>query len=87
MTLVQSLLIMLVGMSLIGMSCFFGERLNSQCNKLRSELYNIKWYDQSTRFKKKVLIMQIMMNREIELRTIQFSMDRENLYKVQLQIF
>lgn len=82
----QSLMIVLYAISLNSAVFWFSERMNTQHEQLRDAIYNCKWYEQSKSFKKKILIMQLIMNRDIKLKTIKFTMDRKNLYGVSIAI-
>jgi hypothetical protein len=80
--LLESAIICFATSNLTSMICIFGQKLSTQSSILRDEIYNCKWYEQNRSFKKKMIIIQSMMNRDVKLKTIKFTMNRENLYQV-----
>lgn len=66
----------------IWLLCLFGQRLTSQFDELLELSYDCLWYEQSTSFKKKLLLMRTVCIKQMKLKTIVFPLSFESFYKV-----
>lgn len=73
---------MFMANNLIWLLCYFGQQVTSESEKLFEAIYECQWYEQSPNFKKKLMIMQTVCAQQINLKTVKFTLNRENFYKV-----
>lgn len=71
-----------IGLFQFGTLCFFGQWLTSKSEDLLDASYDCKWYNQSKSFKKTLMILRIVCQREIQIGTVRMNFSNALFYQV-----
>jgi 7tm Odorant receptor len=66
--------------------CYFGERLPSASEEIMNASFENNWMDQPPSFKRSLLIIRQMAQKELKITAGEITLNRENFYKVRTLI-
>lgn len=66
----------------IGTVCFIGEWLRTKSIELFEATYDCIWFEQSKSFKKSLMIMRFVCQRELNVGVVRFGFSHESFYAV-----